>query len=255
MPLRANPIPPLLVYLGSIVTLTGVVAVIWPIRVIGLDSPSRAALALIGGLALVAIGMVLPAEEIRVGARRTRLDEFAPAYHFNEVHTVRIAAPPAAVYRAILQVTPGEILFFRAMTWIRRGGRNGPESILNAPADRPILDVATKTGFLALANDPDQEIVVGMVVLAPSGAARGRVRTPEDFKAIDAPGFAKAVMNFRLAPDGNEGTMLSTETRVFATSAEPRRRFAKYWRVIYPGSAILRRSWLRAIRRRAEGRE
>ena len=30
-----------------------------------------------------------------------------------------------------------------------------------------------------------------------------------------------------------------------------RRRFAAYWRVIYPGSAIIRRMWLRAIERRA----
>jgi hypothetical protein len=44
---------------------------------------------------------------------------------------------------------------------------------------------------------------------------------------------------------------VSTETRVFATSPAARRRFAAYWRVIYPGSAIIRRSWLRAIRHRA----
>ncbi len=29
-------------------------------------------------------------------------------------------------------------------------------------------------------------------------------------------------------------------------------RFAIYWRVIYPGSALIRRMWLDAIRRRAE---
>ena len=29
-------------------------------------------------------------------------------------------------------------------------------------------------------------------------------------------------------------------------------RFALYWRVIYPGSALIRRMWLRALRLRAE---
>jgi len=38
---------------------------------------------------------------------------------------------------------------------------------------------------------------------------------------------------------------------VFANSPSARRRFAAYWRVIYPGSAIVRRMWLRAIARRA----
>jgi len=59
-------------------------------------------------------------------------------------------------------------------------------------------------------------------------------------------------MNFLVEPDGRGGSLLSTETRVFATDAVARRRFAVYWRVIYPGSALIRRMWLRAIRLRAE---
>jgi hypothetical protein len=39
---------------------------------------------------------------------------------------------------------------------------------------------------------------------------------------------------------------------VFATDPASCRRFAVYWRVIYPGSALIRRMWLRAIRLRAE---
>jgi hypothetical protein len=58
-------------------------------------------------------------------------------------------------------------------------------------------------------------------------------------------------MNFVVTPDAAAGSVLSTETRVFATDPAGRRRFARYWRVIYPGSAIIRRMWLRAIARRA----
>ena len=58
-------------------------------------------------------------------------------------------------------------------------------------------------------------------------------------------------MNFLVTPDGPNGSLVSTETRVFANSPAARRRFAAYWRVIYPGSAIIRRMWLRAIRQRA----
>jgi hypothetical protein len=42
------------------------------------------------------------------------------------------------------------------------------------------------------------------------------------------------------------------ETRVHTTDAAAERRFAVYWRLIYPGSAFIRRMWLEAIRRRAE---
>ena len=59
-------------------------------------------------------------------------------------------------------------------------------------------------------------------------------------------------MNFRLRSIGSTRTRLTTETRVFTTDAMIRRRFAAYWRVIYPGSSIIRMMWLRAIKRRAE---
>jgi len=60
------------------------------------------------------------------------LEEFAPAYQFNEVHRIRIRSPRSRIYRSIKEVTAGEITLFRALTWIRRFGRAGPESILEA---------------------------------------------------------------------------------------------------------------------------
>jgi len=65
-------------------------------------------------------------------------------------------------------------------------------------------------------------------------------------------GFALAAINFRLEDAGSGETLLTTETRVYATDASTRRKVAAYWRVIYPGSALIRVMWLRAIRARAE---
>src|SRR3970282_2309180 len=93
------------------------------------------------------------------------------------------------------------------------------------------------------------ELVVGTVVGAPPGS--GGRPTPELFQRPLPPGFALATMNFSVTPDGLGGSVVSTETRVFANSASARRRFAAYWRIIYPGSAIIRRMWLRALPRRA----
>jgi hypothetical protein len=45
------------------------------------------------------------------------------------------------------------------------------------------------------------------------------------------------MMNVLVTPDEKGGSMVSTETRVFASSPQAKRRFAAYWRVIYPGSA------------------
>jgi hypothetical protein len=46
--------------------------------------------------------------------------------------------------------------------------------------------------------------------------------------------------------------VVTTETRVFTTDPWSRRKFGEYWRMIYPGSALIRRMWLQAIKKRAE---
>jgi hypothetical protein len=93
------------------------------------------------------------------------------------------------------------------------------------------------------------ELVIGTVVMAPAGV-QGTL-TAQVFQQPLPPGFALAAMNFLVAADGADASVVVTETRVFANSPTARRSFAAYWRIIYPGSAIIRRMWLRAIRHRA----
>jgi hypothetical protein len=240
-----------LVYLGIVATLAGFLCLIKPLALPGVSTRRRAA-ALAGcGVLLSAAGVALPAGEKRVAAPASRLDEFVPVWQFHEVHAIRVRAPRQQVWQAIKSVTAGEIPFFLALTWLRRLGRPGPESILNAPEHRPLLEVATATTFLTLAEEPEREIVVGTLVVAPRGWRPAGQRSPEAFKALNGPGFALAAMNFAIGDCGAEGCLVTTETRVFATDAATRRRFAGYWRVIYPGSALIRRMWLGAIARRA----
>jgi hypothetical protein len=230
-----------IVYAGIVLALIGVALILKPI------GPTLVAT----GLVVVGIGMLLPAPESRVDAPRTRLDEVAPAWQFRERHEMVVNASPDRVFAAIKSVRADEILFFRALTWIRRGGRPAPESILNAGDSTPIIDIATRSGFARLAEEAPRELVVGTIVVRPPGS---RVETtPEVFGARVAPGFALAAMNFLVAPHGAGGARVSTETRVYANGDGARRRFAMYWRLIYPGSALIRRMWLRAIERRAEG--
>ena len=171
-------------------------------------------------------------------------------YEFSEVHRILIRATRSRIYRSIKEVTAGEITLFRALTWIRRFGRAGPDGILNAPRDEPILEVATRTGFLLLAEDLGPRARHRNVVISPGGVKRPV--TPGQFKALAIPGVAKAVMNFRIEDASEDSCLVFTATRVHATDAAARRRFAPYWTVIRPGSGFIRRMWLRAIKRRAE---
>ena len=106
-------------------------------------------------------------------------------------------------------------------------------------------------GFTLL-GDSDEELAYGGVgrFWQPSGGLR-RVGA-SDFAAFHEPGYAKAGFNFLAEPTADGGCVLTTETRVLGTDAGARRRFTLYWTVVRPGSALIRRDWLRAIRRRAE---
>ena len=159
----------------------------------------------------------------------THLDAVLPQWQFREYHSRRVDAPPQVVFDATLKITANEIRFFKTLTAIRRGGRKAKESILNAPGDEPILDVATRSGFEWRANDPPCELVVGTRI------------GPNTY----------AAMNFLFEPDDRGGTIVSTETRVYAATPRARRAFALYWFAIRLGSGLIRREWLRAIEKRA----
>ena len=242
----------IVVYAGFLIAILGLVSLAWPLRFLRIASRGTGAVVFGCGVAVALIGFLLPAPETRVTAAQSQLDAFLPAYQFHESHTIRIKASRERVYAAIKDVRADEILFFRTLVWIRRRGAEGPESILNPGADSPVLDVALRTSFLRLAELPGQEIVLGTLVAAPRGWRPKGEPSPEGFRTLRAPGFALAAMNFRLEDAGANETRVITETRIFATDAATRRRFAVYWRAIYPGSALIRRMWLRAIKKRAE---
>lgn len=214
----------LLLYAGALAALAGAIAMVRR------KTRRYGAVIFAAGLALVLIAALWPAREERVTTVVSGLDEFMPRWQFDEKHEIRIAAPQREIYWAIRKVTASEIRYFQLLTAIRCLGRcREKESILHPPAAKSIIDVALASGFMVMVDDFPRELAIGTNV------------APHTF----------AVMNFRIDPDGH----VTTETRVFARTDAARRRFAVYWRLIRPGSGIIRRSWLDAIKRRAEAKK
>jgi len=240
------------VYIGFGLALVGALSVLVPLRFLGIRRRAFGWMILLAGVVIAGLALTRPVDEVTIASPRTRLDEFAPTYQFNEVHQIPVNATPERVYQATLQVTAAEIPMFRTLVWLRRGGTSGPENILNAPDQVPILTVATRTTFLKLAEDANREIVVGTIVIAPPGVRLALGSEPDSYKALVRPGFAKATMSFLVEARPSGGCLLRTETRVHATDPASCRAFARYWRVIRPGSELIRFMWLRAIKVRAE---
>jgi hypothetical protein len=180
------------------------------------------------------------------------LDEFLPDYEVNEIHSTRVAAPPEAVMAAFRSLSAREVpvlvglMALRSLPGRLRGRRR--------PArDGSILEGFLRGGFVTLAERP-LELVVGGVGRFWRASAEVRRVSADEFAAFREPGYAKTAFNIHARPLPGGGTLLTTETRIQATDDHARRSFRRYWWVIHPGSAAIRRAWLRAIRRRAEGR-
>ena len=108
------------------------------------------------------------------------------------------------------------------------------------------------TGFLPLDGSDPSDRVYGMVGTPWKGAAPPPVHTAEAFLAYREPGAVRVAFDFRLVEEPGGWVRLSTETRALGTDPAARRAFARYWRLVYPGSAIIRRVWLDSIVARAE---
>jgi hypothetical protein len=231
------------------VIVTALVSVVRPLRFLRIRTRRTAAVLATAGLVLLVVGLVLPVSPPHLGGPRMALDDVLPDYQFGETHEIRIQAPPERVFAAVKAVTAREIRLFRLLTWLRAPHfGEAPQSILNPAADRPILEVALRSGFVQLREEAGREIVVGAVVCC---GLRWPVRNADEFGALQG-SLARAAMNFHVTDEGGGVSRLVTQTRVAASDAPAERRFAAYWRVIYPGSALIRRMWLRAIKARAE---
>jgi len=141
-------------------------------------------------------------------------------------------------------VSAREVRLFGPLMWLRRFGRSSRAF----DPDAPLLGEMLKNGFMGLDERPGEELVVGAIgrFWSPVGNKPRRV---EDFAGFAEPGYAKAALNFSVRPEG-DGSRITTETRIAGTDAAAARKFRRYWLLIRPGSGAIRRSWLKAIRRR-----
>ncbi len=157
--------------------------------------------------------------------------------------------------RAVRETTPADIPMLRTLF----ATRGLPARLLRRPTlaftSEPVIDQFLRGGFLVLGNEPDRELVIGAVhqPWRLVGGGPLAIRDATEFREFWRPGFVKSAMNFRVEPGATgEGSVVETETRIFATDRAARRRFRLYWLLVGPGSGLIRRMWLRSIRRRAE---
>jgi hypothetical protein len=156
------------------------------------------------------------------------IDDVLPRFDANELHSVPLRLEPARALALALATPVAADPVIAALFRLR--GLNARGSISGA---------LTRLGLEQLAAS-DGEIVFGAsgTPWRPGGGIRpfgaggpGRIQIATDFRA--------------------DGERLSTETRILAGDAAARRLFLRYWRVVGPFSALIRRRWLAQIAKSA----
>ena len=188
---------------------------------------------------------VVPAGFPLAEAARTVLDELVPTFHHRTIGARAVAASSADVAAAIRSASLDDAPVARALLAIRTLGRS------RGVRPRPFGEqFGQAPGFLLLGGD-GRELAVGMVGQPwPGGRAPVAPRSAEEFRSHEPDDDVKVGMSIRCAPT-RYGTLLVTETRIVVgpLSDAP---FARYWRMVRPGSELVRSSMLAAIARRAE---
>jgi hypothetical protein len=236
-------------YVGIGLAAVGTVSIVRPLTFLGIRGRGRAAAVLFAGVAVTSAALLWPPSTMTASGPRERIDDFMASYSFFERHETRVKASPEQVARAVKAARFSDIPVAAVLMRIR--GMASGRFDAPPPSPKPILEAfATPgSGFLPLDASHDGEYVGGMVGRPWKAERPPRVTTPEEFLAFRTPGYIKVAFNIRWVDEGGGFTRLTTETRCAGTSEDANRVFARYWRVIYPGSAIIRRAWLSAIAR------
>ena len=180
------------------------------------------------------------------------LDTFLPTCHFRNAESVRIQAPPWAVFAAVRAVTASEVQGFVPFAIALHAPRFKLTPREQALMRRPMIEAMREEGYVLLGESVGQEIVVGAIgqFWADRYVA---LRSARDFSAFRDPRFARVAMNVRIRDDGRGGSLVSTETRALCPDPQARRKFDGCWRLWTPGGSLVRTQWLEAVRRRAQG--
>jgi hypothetical protein len=157
------------------------------------------------------------------------IDDVLPRFDVHEVHSIALRLPPeAAIALALATPVAGDPLV-RALFRLR--GLHGSGSIGSALASIGLRELARGEGEIVFgaSGTPWRP---GGGIHSFAGARPGQVRMVTDFRS--------------------DGERLTTETRIAAVDDRARVLFLRYWRLVGPFSAVIRRRWLKQIAKHAE---
>ncbi|MDR3698158.1 MAG: hypothetical protein P4L56_00900 [Candidatus Sulfopaludibacter sp.] len=246
--------PSVLAYSGIVVFLLGALSVLAPPAWSGFSRRIHGLLAgVVLGAALFGAPWFWPVHPRTIASPASRLDVFLPTYDFQERHELTIDAPAERVREALNQVSFADIPLMQTLGRIRALAMGHVRVLSEAKGASPAIPIVAmiqdpRSGFFPL-DDTPREFVFGLAGQPWNNA--GVRLTPAEFLLWAPPETVKIAANFLIQDAGSGRSRVITETRILASDASARGKMTKYWALIYPGSGLIRRGLLEAVRDRA----
>jgi len=237
-------------WIGAILAVAGLVSTIHPLSFLLILNRTVAVCVLCGGVLLSVIALFLPARKHH-SQTDLALDQLLPDYSFNEYHEVIVNASVEEVKRALQTTGVRDIpvaLMFLKIRGIADYGKDRSDTVTN---NQQNSDSFVTPDFNFIVANPF-ELLTLMVLKGSAKTPPPEITTTEEFRAFQESGYVKVAVNFLFRSLDNGQTLVSTETRNLPMTRKDSCIFGRYWRIIYPGSAIIRRLWLDTLAKKAE---
>lgn len=244
-------------WIGVILAFVGIVSLVYPLEFLFIINRGIAVSVLFGGILISAISLLSPVKKHSSPTSYQKIDKLMPDYAFNEIHKVEVKASSEKAKQVLQTTGVNDIPAAHLLMKIRGIADDDVDMSDRAANNIAGPDTISTPDFNFFVVSPDEWITVMILksVIITNNSRQPEppeIKSLEQFMAFNEPGYIKVTVNFRFIPDGMGNTLLTTETRNSGITPKDNRIFGYYWRIIYPGSAIIRRVWLDTIKKRAE---
>ncbi|HEY6108361.1 MAG TPA: hypothetical protein VIV56_05580 [Gemmatimonadales bacterium] len=184
------------------------------------------------------------------------IDRYLPQCDVSLEFETAVDAPASEVYRAIREADLRDPVISALFALRELPQRLARRLHGQPPPAPPRVTFGTMIqdgpGWTLLAEQPDQELVVGSVGRFWERDYGGRAVAAEEFSGFNEPGYAKLVIGFSVRPGPTGETVLRYEARTLTTDDTALHKFRRYWRLIRPGVSLVMRAALHRIKLTAE---
>ncbi len=182
------------------------------------------------------------------------LDELLPLPRKLEIDSVELAAAPAVVWEHVRNRDLADSGLVRALFALRTlpsrliGAEQEPRAFLRLD---DLRSTPEEPGFQLLAESPQRSVTVGAIgKVWQLDIPFVHLADAHAYAAFGEPGWVKVAWEIRIEALGAGASRLSFEVRVDATDDASWKKFTRYWRLIGPGSHLVRHAILADLKRR-----